>query len=58
MNITLEEYSDMLLTSLIVDQAKLPGLLKNVSVLGMPLVSVHWVVLDETFHSRSKNEKE
>ena len=40
MTITLEERDITLLTSLMIDQAALHGLLKKVRDLGMPLVSV------------------
>ena len=40
LNITLEEDGDTLLTGPVIDQAVLHGLLKKVSDLGMPLVSV------------------
>jgi hypothetical protein len=40
LTITLEEEGDTLLTSRVIDQAALHGLLKKVRDLGMPLVSV------------------
>ena len=40
LTITLEEDGDMLLTGPVEDQAALHGLLKRVSDLGMPLISV------------------
>jgi hypothetical protein len=55
--ITLEEGGDTLLTGPLVDQAALYGLLKRVRDLGLPLVSVNRVQLNETHPSRSKKEK-
>jgi hypothetical protein len=45
--ITLEENGDTLLTGPVVDQAALHGLLKKVRDLGMPLLSVDPVKLDQ-----------
>ena len=45
--ITLEENGDTLLTCSVVDQAALHGLLKKVRDLGMPLMSVNRVELDQ-----------
>jgi hypothetical protein len=42
----------------VVDQAALHGLLKRVRDLGMPLVSVNRVQIDETHPYRSQKEKE
>jgi hypothetical protein len=47
LTITLEENGDTLLTGPIVDQAALFGLLKKVRDLGMLLVSLNRMVLDE-----------
>jgi hypothetical protein len=57
LSITLEENGDTLLTGPVVDQAALHGLLKKVRDLGMPLVSVNRVQLNETHPSRSIKEK-
>jgi len=57
LTITLEEDGDTLLTGPVVDQAALHGLLKKVRDLGLPLVSVSQVQLDETHPYRSKKEK-
>lgn len=43
LTITLEDNGDTLLTGVVVDQAALHGLLKQVRDLGMPLVSVNRV---------------
>ena len=45
--ITLEENGDTLLTCTVVDQAALHGLLKKVRDLGLPLLSVNRVELDQ-----------
>ena len=45
--ITLEENGDTVLTCLVVDQAALHGLLKKVRDLGLPLLSVNRVELDQ-----------
>ena len=55
--ITLEEDGNTLLSGAVADQAALHGLLKKVRDLGMPLVSVVQVQLDETHKYRSKKEK-
>lgn len=47
LTITREENGDMLLTGPVIDQAALHGLLKKVRDLGMPLVSVNPVELQE-----------
>lgn len=47
LTITLEDEGDTLLTGPVVDQAALHGLLKKVRDLGMPLVSVNPVQLNE-----------
>jgi hypothetical protein len=46
--ITLEEDGDTLLTGPVIDQAALYGLLKKMRDLGMPLVSVNRVQINET----------
>ena len=45
--ITLEENGDTVLTCSVVDQAALHGLLKKVRDLGLPLLSVNRVELDQ-----------
>jgi hypothetical protein len=57
LTITLEEDGDTLLTGPVVDQAALHGLLKKVRDLGLPLVSVIQVQLNETHPYRTKKEK-
>ena len=47
LTITLEEDGDTLLTGPVIDQAALFGLLRKVSDLGMPLLSVNPVKSDE-----------
>jgi hypothetical protein len=56
LTITLEEDGDTLLSGPVADQAALHGLLKKVRDLGLPLVSVVQVQLDETHPYRSKKE--
>ena len=46
LTITLEEDGDTLLTGPVIDQAALHGLLKRVRDLGMPLLSVNFVIQD------------
>ena len=57
LTITLEEGGSTLLTGPVIDQAALHGLLKKVRDLGLPLVSVVPVQLDETHSYRSNKEK-
>ena len=57
LTITLEEEGDTLLTGPVADQAALHGVLKKVRDLGMPLVSVNRVQINETHLSRSKKEE-
>ena len=57
LTITLEEDSSTLLTGPVIDQAALHGLLKKVRDLGLPLVSVVQVQIDETHSYCSKKEK-
>jgi hypothetical protein len=57
LTITLGEDGDTLLTGPVIDQAALHGLLKKVRDLGLPLVSVVPVQLDETHSYCSKKEK-
>ena len=47
LTVTCEENGDMLLTGPVIDQAALHGLLKKVRDLGMPLISVNPVQLQE-----------
>ena len=56
--ITLAEDGETLLTGPVVDQAALHGLLKKVRDLGMPLVSVNWLQINETHpHNSGAEEK-
>ncbi len=57
LTITLEENGDTLLTSPVIDQAALHGLLKKVRDLGLLLVSVNRVLVDETYPSLFKKEE-
>ena len=57
LTITLEEDGNTLLSGPVADQAALHGLLKKVRELGMPLVSVIQIQLDETLSYRSNKEK-
>jgi hypothetical protein len=58
LTITLEENGDTLLTGPVIDQAALHGLLKKVRDLGMTLISVNQLQINETHPYRSKKEKE
>jgi hypothetical protein len=57
MSIILQEDGNTLLTGPVTDQAALHGLLKKVRDLGLPLVSVVQVQLEETHSYRSKRRK-
>ena len=57
LTIALEEDGNTLLAGPVADQAALHGLLKKVRDLGMPLVSVIQIQLDETRSYRSNKEK-
>ena len=48
LTITLEDNGETLLTGQVTDQAELYGLLRKVRDLGMPLVSVNRIELDQT----------
>jgi hypothetical protein len=58
LTIALDENGDTLLTGPIVDQSALHGLLKKIRDLGMTLISVNQVQINETHPYRSKKEKE
>lgn len=55
--ITLEEDGNTLLSGPVADQAALHGLLKRIRDVGLPLLSVHQVQLQETHSNRSRGEK-
>jgi hypothetical protein len=57
LTVTLEENGNTLLSGLVADQAALYGLLKKIRDLGMILVSVNQVQLNETHPDRSKNRR-
>ncbi len=57
LTITLEEGGNTLLTGPLVDQSALHGLLKKVRDLGMTLISVNQVQINEAHPFRSKKEK-
>jgi hypothetical protein len=57
LTISLDENDDTLLTGPVIDQAALHGLLKKVRDLGMPLVSVNRVQVNESHPSSLKKEK-
>ena len=54
LTITLVDNGDTLLTGLVIDQAELYGLLKKVRDLGLALVSLNPVQLNQTHQNRSK----
>ncbi len=58
LTITLTEDGDTLLTGPVADQAALYGLLKRVRDLGMPLISVNRVQINETqpFHAQEEEK--
>lgn len=55
LTITLEESGDTLLTGPVIDQAALFGLLKKVRDLGMPLISVNRVEINQVNRSDSSD---
>jgi hypothetical protein len=57
LTITLEEDGQTLITGPVTDQAALHGLLKKVRDLGLPLLSVVQVQINETHPQHSKKEK-
>jgi hypothetical protein len=57
LTIALEDNGDTLLTGPVIDQAALHGLLKKVRDLGLLLVSVNRVLVDETYPSLFKKEE-
>ena len=57
LTITLEENGDSLLTGPVIDQAALHGLLKKMRDLGLSLISVNRVLVDETYPSHFKKEE-
>jgi len=57
LTITLEDNGDTLLTGPVIDQAALHGLLKKVRNLGLLLVSVNQVLIDETHPSQFLKEE-
>jgi len=57
LTITLEDNGDTLLTGPVIDQAALHGLLKKVRDLGLLLISVNRVLVDETYPSHLKKEE-
>lgn len=48
MNISQEENGDTLITGMVIDQAMLYGLLKKVRDLGLPLVAVNRIEIDQS----------
>jgi hypothetical protein len=60
MTITVESEGDgppvTTLTGVVVDQAALQGLLRRLYSLGLPLISVNWVELDNGFNVETKKK--